>query len=356
MKKFLLLLVFSITFIVQGFAEDAEPIFHPGDVVCSSKECYTIINQLGEGAFGTVFSVENSQGEPFALKTYKNHEDYIFSSSLFANVQREFQRGQSLNHTNIIKSYDLFVHHLTPDQPINNLVLQLVEGKTLSETRRKSLAGEEAIHAAFQFSSALQYALTLGFMHLDLHEGNIMLSDEGELMIIDLASFFTFDELFSYVATTENLEEPQQKEQTVKISATHARLADKPEAAPILQAEKIRQFFLRKPELFAQLKRARQPNTMVHKFAAPIPGSDGSAESNANNPNYAGLLCYYFDNITEICIKILKKSNLNREDKINLQAEIKKLSWNYLEDFDEGKEVFFDDYMDKLLKIFQSYQ
>lgn len=72
-------------------------------------------------------------------------------------------------------------------------------------------------------------------------------------------------------------------------------------------------------------------------------------------PNYTRMLCYYFDSITEICVRILSKSNGNRENKINLRAEIKKLVWNYAEDLERGKEAAFDEYVEKLLQLFQPY-
>jgi len=39
--------------------------------ICSETECYTVIERLGAGAFGVVYSVEDYQGQKFALKSYK---------------------------------------------------------------------------------------------------------------------------------------------------------------------------------------------------------------------------------------------------------------------------------------------
>ena len=140
---------------------------------------------MGEGAFGTVYAVTNSEGQPFAIKSYKHQTDPEMENSSFADASREFQRGQTLDHPNIIKSFDLFANQNT-----NNLVLQFVEGETLFDKKKSSLSAEEAIRASVQFCHTLRYALSLDLLHLDLHGGNIMVNNNKEIMVIDLASFF----------------------------------------------------------------------------------------------------------------------------------------------------------------------
>lgn len=65
------------------------------------------------------------------------------------------------------------------------------------------------------------------------------------------------------------------------------------------------------------------------------------------------ILSFYLNNVTEICIDLLSKSDLNREKKINIRAEIKKGVWNYEEDVAGWKISSFQDYFDKLFKAFQ---
>lgn len=59
--------------------------------------------------------------------------------------------------------------------------------------------------------------------------------------------------------------------------------------------------------------------------------------------------------MTEICIKLISLSDLPRDEKINLRAEIKKVAWNYQEDVDEGKKIAFENYLEALRVILLSY-
>lgn len=124
---FLLLAVYSLGLIS---AVETNPYQCSFDSICSPAECFSISRQLGEGAFGEVYAVKNSLGETFALKTYKVSEQEYTDNWLgaLADAEREFQRGQMLDHAHIVKAYDLFSAK-SCIQATNYLVLQLVEGK-----------------------------------------------------------------------------------------------------------------------------------------------------------------------------------------------------------------------------------
>jgi len=161
-----------------------------GDRICSSTECYQVIEKLGEGLFAEIYVAEDLNGKRFALKFYK--ENSAFSESLHLVGEREFLRGQQLNHPNIIKSFDYF----TPSNDSSNiLVLQFVEGKTYSKLDKGILAKEQSIKNAINFCNAIRYALTLDLVNLDIHDRNVMLDDNENIIIIDLASFFTLEEV-----------------------------------------------------------------------------------------------------------------------------------------------------------------
>jgi hypothetical protein len=62
----------------------------------------------------------------------------------------------------------------------------------------------------------------------------------------------------------------------------------------------------------------------------------------------------YFDRITEICSKLISKSNTNREEKIEMRANIKKIAWNYEEDMEDGTCLPLITYLDLLMQTLQS--
>src|SRR6185295_17656847 len=108
--------------------------------------------------------------------SYKSHKDSGFKENPFADAEREFQRGQLLNHPNIIKSFELFLYTSCCDEVTHNLILELVEGKTLHNSKNKELQLDQSLNATLQLIQALRYALSLGFVNVDLHGGNVMLN------------------------------------------------------------------------------------------------------------------------------------------------------------------------------------
>src|SRR5688572_16751552 len=129
----------------------------PGDEISSSTNCYTVIEELGEGAFGKVYSVENSSGKRFALKSYKPFGTEFSTSGWFnslAEAKREFSIGQLLDHPNIIKSIEFFEEKQT-----HYLVLELVNGSELYKTPKKVFSEDEVRKSLKQFVNALRYVL-----------------------------------------------------------------------------------------------------------------------------------------------------------------------------------------------------
>ncbi|MCB1114698.1 MAG: protein kinase [Chlamydiia bacterium] len=291
--------------------------------ICSPTECYKVKRVLGAGAFGKVYEVENSAGERFAIKSYHSREDDVNAiMNLLGDTQREYQLGQMLNHPNIIKSYDLFESNLSDETPTSFLVLQLVEGMPLYENSRGLLTPEEAAKAGKSLCSALEYAFSMGYLNLDLHSANIMLNDQHDLMLIDLASFFTFEEIESFfIKPSTPLDSTVSKAPSISLPAREA---------------KIKAFFDKHPKL---------KNRMRHLAKSPKDASSKKTSSKLLNIRFS--IC--FDQMTDICISLLSKTTLPREEKLNKLAEIKKVSWEYREDLDEEIVIDFRTYVSRLL-------
>jgi len=209
--------------------------------------------------------------------------------------------------------------------------LQYVDGHPFYKVVKGELTRKESLDAVTQLVEALRYALNLGYMHLDLHGGNLMMDFTKHIKVIDLASFYTFDELYQFAANPDS----QQEVQTSYEDSPHK--LDGKEKRPMLK-----QFFSAHPKL---LKEMQKP------FAAKkIPPQNDAKQDPAMTP----MLSYYFDRITEVCIDLLIRSNFPREQKIALRTTIKTLAWNYTEDAEEGKRSSIDDYFNRLTRIIQS--
>lgn len=311
MKSFFLLIKCFFLICVVTSLEAVEKI-------CSETECYTVIETLGEGAFGTVYSVEDSQGHKFALKSLKTHP--AFPNSILEDIAREYQRGQMLDHKNIIKSLDVFTDS-SNEEISHNLLLQLVEGETLYNVEKGVLSSQLVFNAVSEFGDALKHALSIDLLHLDLHDGNIMLTNNREIMLVDLASFFTIDEFMTFI--DENL--------VSQAKSTR------------LQTEK-NDLKVKKMEKFLQRIKAISKN---------FPQKNG-AKTAAVNPIDRDLIhFYYYSAITEVCMHILEKSSLSEDEKLAMKEELRNLVSSMEASYQEGKPVSSEDFFERLLSVFQ---
>jgi serine/threonine-protein kinase len=87
----------------------------------------------------------------------------------------------SLNHSHIAH-----IHGLEEANGTRALVMELVEGPTLAERiAQRPIPLEEILPAAQQIAEGLEYAHERGVIHRDLKPGNIKLTPEGQVKILD---------------------------------------------------------------------------------------------------------------------------------------------------------------------------
>jgi hypothetical protein len=328
--------------------------------ICSPTECYTIIEKLGEGAFGEVYAVENSHGEQFALKSYKFHNRFGVENHYYTDMEREFQRGQIFDHPNIIKSYEYFIFEDEISTPSNNLVLQLVKGQTLKNTPKGALSHKESMDASLELLSALNYALSLGMMHLDLHFDNLMLDKDSKVMIIDLASFFTFDELIAGFKKHETAKKQSSNSNSVTMLIDEAQsissLSNEAELAKGARTLKLEAFFHENPKFIKEMQKISSLDIVKQRYDTQM-GTDqhDTSEKQIVNETYRiAMSQYYFGLITEACIKLISVSDLTRDEKMSLRVEIKKIAWNYEADFEDHCSYPIGYYFETLSKLLQT--
>ncbi len=298
-----ILFTFSLSAISQSHEIDKEEP-KPGSVVCSDNECYTIQKELGEGLFGKVFKVADSSNTVFAMKWYKHHEKEEFEGCKFLmildDIKREFIIGQTLSHPHIIQSIDLF----TDESNENSfLILDFVNGKTLGKTYRRSLSKEKAKSASLQLIDALSHALENGRINLDLHNNNLMFDQDANLMVIDVAGFFNWLELFEiFYKSPKNF---PNKEKFINRFG--------PKKAKILE-----QFIKENPNLIDKINKEK-------KLQSKSTTNDFEFLKNIFTPAY-------FNDITEIIADIHSKSTMDSGEKVNLRSQVKQIAWKLLED------------------------
>src|SRR2546428_5602445 len=98
-----------------------------------------------------------------------------------ARFTREAQVLVSLNHPNIAT-----IHGLEESNGVRALVMELVEGPTLSERiGERAMPLEEALPIAKEIAEGLEYAHERGIVHRDLKPTNVKLTADGNVRILD---------------------------------------------------------------------------------------------------------------------------------------------------------------------------
>jgi serine/threonine protein kinase len=125
---------------------------------------YRLETKLGQGGMGEVYRATDTRlGRAVAIKTTLAHFNDRF--------EREARAISSLNHPNICTLYDIGP---------NYLVMELVEGETLSARLKKGLLPLDiALLYASQILAGLGEAHSKGIIHRDLKPGNIMIGKSG---------------------------------------------------------------------------------------------------------------------------------------------------------------------------------
>jgi serine/threonine protein kinase len=141
---------------------------------------YNITALLGAGGMGEVYRARDSRlKREVAIKVLP--EAFARDAERLARFEREAQVLASLNHPNIASIYEL-----AQIQSSHFLVLELVEGQTLADRlAHGSIALPEALAIARQIIEALDAAHEKGIVHRDLKPGNVMLTSDGGVKVLD---------------------------------------------------------------------------------------------------------------------------------------------------------------------------
>jgi serine/threonine protein kinase len=153
---------------------------------------YVIKSVLGRGGTGTVFEAADlyradlpDSGQRVALKVL--HAQIAGKPQLFSELQREFQLLQSLSHPNVVRAFDL-----DRDGDTAFLTMELLRGLSLTGVlaarNQVRLERAHALTLIRDVGAALAHAHSRAVVHGDLNPGNIFITNEGEIRVLDFGA------------------------------------------------------------------------------------------------------------------------------------------------------------------------
>jgi serine/threonine protein kinase/TolB-like protein/Flp pilus assembly protein TadD len=150
------------------------------DGIGSTLSKYRILKPLSTGGMGSVYLAEDtSLRRKVAIKVLT--PEWAEDAERFQRFQREARVLATLNHPNIVTIYSV-----EEEDGVHFLTMELVEGDTLAELIPSvGMTLDRIFEIAVPLAAALAAAHERGIVHRDLKPGNIMVSRDGRVKVLD---------------------------------------------------------------------------------------------------------------------------------------------------------------------------
>src|SRR5438094_4641867 len=150
---------------------------------------YKITHKLGAGGQGTVYkAIDQKLGRTVVIKVLP--AELTVKESNLKRFEREARLASALDHPNICTIFDM-------DQAngLHYIAMQYVEGKNVRQfCNGRPLELESALRIGIQTADALAAAHARGIIHRDIKSGNVMVTDSGQVKILDFGLAKLVDE------------------------------------------------------------------------------------------------------------------------------------------------------------------
>ena len=148
---------------------------------------YTILQKIGESEAAAVYlAIAEDLGHNVALKISKRkHSGNVDAGSADTGqrsimFQREFEAIAALDHPSIIDLFDYGIH-----EGIEYLAMEYFPCGDLKARLQNPLTADEAIAFLTEIARSLKVVHEAGIIHRDLKPPNVMLRDNGNVVLID---------------------------------------------------------------------------------------------------------------------------------------------------------------------------
>jgi serine/threonine protein kinase len=139
---------------------------------------YRVEGEIGRGGMGVVYSaLDEKLARRVAIKLLPPDAD----SERRRRFIQEARAASALNHPNIVTIYEVGEHEGTAF-----IAMELVDGRPLDRLLADGLLPvSTAIDYGVQIAAALEAAHTAGIVHRDIKPGNVMVTRDGRVKVLD---------------------------------------------------------------------------------------------------------------------------------------------------------------------------
>ena len=162
---------------------------------------YAMGEMIGTGGMADVYIGEDQRlSRKVAVKVLRS--DLARDPSFLARFRKEALAAAGLNHPGIVAVYD------SGEEGQNSyIVMELVNGHTLREVLKDptTLTVERSLEIIEGVLTALSYSHENGIIHRDIKPGNIMLTDSGDVKVMDFGIARAMDDIGATMTSTWNV-------------------------------------------------------------------------------------------------------------------------------------------------------
>jgi Tol biopolymer transport system component len=141
---------------------------------------FEILGWLGAGGMGEVYRARDHQlSRDVAVKVLP--AAFLADPDRQRRFEQEARAAGGLNHPNILAVFDIGIEQGSP-----YIVTELLEGETLRDRMGgRPLAARKAVEYALQIANGLAAAHDRGVVHRDIKPGNLFITTDGRVKILD---------------------------------------------------------------------------------------------------------------------------------------------------------------------------
>ena len=161
---------------------------------------YKLGEMIGTGGMADVYVAEDTRlARQVAVKVLRS--DLARDPSFVARFRKEALAAAALNHPGIVAVYD------SGEEPAPYIVMELISGHTLRELIHKGerVPLKRALEIGEGILAALEYSHQEGIVHRDIKPANIMITDHGDVKVMDFGIARALADLGATLTSTWNI-------------------------------------------------------------------------------------------------------------------------------------------------------